>query len=459
MKIKYLIFSILFSYYISQNIITSWNYDKVAMYDIQKLNTFLSNEYKITLPITITDGSITINNIVLTGTETNLYDSLINYNNGLLLLTPNKITLDFNFTFSNKNKGYKGTASLELKILTFKLKVENDKKTQKAKFSVKMSTTKENYFIPSITGIEDKDFLNTLQDLLFQGFNDNLILSKVIPADLETKLYNYYTTFYSNKKEFKLVTSDFFGNLGFSMKNNKFTYFCEDPLGEYKTAFCYIEGYPSLDEDNRDKTKVPLKNEKFSHNADSYMIFINKDLVQYIFDYIVNSELKHKSKIYDENVNVKQLDYDFTVASLQKYFEGLDKYESKDIFYCAVYIENITLNQVIFRVQVKNKNKDETYFEMRITSNIAVNIPITKSVRINFCLSKTNTQKVDILTPQVSIKNLDKLKAAIDGSFDFVNNPICINDNYISLRDYFSNIRNIYNENEGIYLEGDQLYQ
>ena len=325
MKIKYLIFSILFSYYISQNIITSWNYDKVAMYDIQKLNTFLSNEYKITLPITITDGSITINNIVLTGTETNLYDSLINYNNGLLLLTPNKITLDFNFTFSNKNKGYKGTAILELKILTFKLKVENDKKTQKAKFSVKMSTTKENYFIPSITGIEDKDFLNTLQDLLFQGFNDNLILSKVIPADLETKLYNYYTTFYSNKKEFKLVTSDFFGNLGFSMKNNKFIYFCEDPLGEYKTAFCYIEGYPSLGEDNRDKTKVPLKNEKFSHNADSYMIFINKDLVQYIFDYIVNSELKHKSKIYDENVNVKQLDYDITVASLEKYFEGLDK--------------------------------------------------------------------------------------------------------------------------------------
>ena len=96
---------------------------------------------------------------------------------------------------------------------------------------------------------------------------------------------------------------------------------------------------------------------------------------------------------------------------------------------------------------------------MRITSNIAVNIPITKSVRINFCLSKTTTQKVDILTPQVGIKNLDKLKAAIDGSFDFVNNPICINDNYISLRDYFSNIKNIYNENEGIYLEGDQLYQ
>ena len=62
---KILIFSLLFSLYISQNIITSWNYDKVAMYDLQKINTFLISftETPFDIPISITNDTLTIENI------------------------------------------------------------------------------------------------------------------------------------------------------------------------------------------------------------------------------------------------------------------------------------------------------------------------------------------------------------------------------------------------------------
>ena len=42
MKFSLYIFVSLLSLYFSQNIITTWNYDKVAMYDLQKIITFLN---------------------------------------------------------------------------------------------------------------------------------------------------------------------------------------------------------------------------------------------------------------------------------------------------------------------------------------------------------------------------------------------------------------------------------
>ena len=134
MKISTYIIISLISLYLSQNIITSWNYDKVAMYDIQKIGTVLNTlaNDPIDIPYVLINNSLTIKNIKLIQIQTNLYDSLINYNTGLLLLTPNKITLSFNFSYNDGSQS--GDATLELKILTFKLKVTNDKAKEKKNF-------------------------------------------------------------------------------------------------------------------------------------------------------------------------------------------------------------------------------------------------------------------------------------------------------------------------------------
>ena len=462
MSIKYFIFPILFSLYISQNIITSWTYDKVVMYDIQKLNKYLTEKFQtLDIPITINNDTLKIENIKLVQIQTNLYDSLINYNTGLLLLTPNKITLNFNFSYTESKKQYQGDSTLELKISNFKLKVKNNKKLEKVNFAIKMITNKENYSIP---GIKDKDFLDLLKEVFYYEFNKNLVLSKIIPEQLEKGLSNYYKEFYKKNKEFKVQTNEFFGKMIFPMKNNKFMYFCEDILGESKTAFCYYSGYTSIYDDPIDKTQIPIKNERFSHNYDDlYNIFINNDMIGTIIEYISKNYFAYNPKYYNNETNIKELSYKFDVDSLQKYFKGLEQFKKEDTFDCEIYIESGNLNQVIFSVKVNIKDEKKNYFIMRITSDIIVDIPINKNVRINLCLKETKTQNIEILSSsigqKIEILNLEELKKAVEESFDFEHNPICLNDKGISLRDYFSEISKAYIEREGIYLEGKHLYQ
>ena len=460
---KILIFSLLFSLYISQNIITSWNYDKVAMYDLQKINTFLISftETPFDIPISITNDTLTIENIKLTQIQTNLYDSLINYNTGLLLFTPNKITLCFDFSYTESKKGYKGNSTLELKIMNFKIKVKNNKETEKVDFSLKMTTSLESYSIP---GIQDKDFLKLLQNVLYYEFNKNLILTKIIPEELEKGLKNYYKKFYEKNKEFKIHTNDFFGYMIFPTRNNKFLHFCEDHLGEYKTSFCYYSGFTSIYEYPQDKTKVPLVNERFTHNEDDlYNIFINRDMFQSISNYIIDHYLAYNPKYYNNKTNVKELSYDFTVASLQKYFSGLEYLKKEDFFECEIYIENITLFETQYKVFVRIKDENKNYFVLRINSDINIDMPISKSVRFTMCLKEIKSKKIEVVEstviPQVEISDLDGLIKAIEESFDFKHNPICLNDEGFNLRDYFSEINKIYIQEEGIYIEGKQLYQ
>ena len=134
------LFLILFSFSFNQNIITSWNYDKVAMYDVQRINSYLLSEFKNKkhdLESGIYMHNILILNISLIDIETSLYDSYYNYNNGLFLFTPNKLTLYFNFTYSESTREVNGTAVLELKIDTLKIKLKNDKINQKLTIKTK----------------------------------------------------------------------------------------------------------------------------------------------------------------------------------------------------------------------------------------------------------------------------------------------------------------------------------
>ena len=463
MKVSIYIFLSIISVFICQNIITSWNYDKVAMYDIQKINTFLNNfaQNPLDIPITLKNNTLTINNIKLIQIDTNLYDSLINYNTGLLLLAPNKITLYFNFSYEDGTQ--RGDTTLELKILTFKLKVSNDKTTdKKATFEIKMTSPLENY---SIHGIQDKTLLEALKYLFCKGFQDNSVLNKIIPEKMETGLYNCYTEYFKNIKEFNLQTKDFFGNLKLSIKNNEFLYFCEDLLGEYKTAFCYYKGnVQDIEGSKDDKTLLPLKNERFSHNEDDlYNLFINNDLFEYSMDYFVKNYFEKNAKIYNNKTNTKQLSYDFTVNSLNKYFRGLEYLQKTDYFDCEIYIEKGNLNEVVYKVRVNIRDENKDYFEMRVTSGLTLDIPIKKSVRFDICIKDTKTKNVEILfsttKPQVEVSDFEGLQKAIEESFDFSENPISLNNDGISLRDYFAEISKAYAKEEGLYFEGPQLYQ
>ena len=285
MKFSLYIFVSLLSLYFSQNIITSWNYDKVAMYDLQKIITFLNSfpSQPLDLP-NIKKDTIDIKNLKLIKVETNLYDSLINYNTGLLLLA------------------------------SFKLKISNNKTTEKVNFEIKMTSPIESYSVP---GIKDKDFLKKLIEALYEGFNKESILNDKIATSMQTEINKYYVEFYQKNQDFILQTNAFFGNTKVQIKNNRFMYFCEDPSGEYKTAMCFYPGEiteKSNDYEIQDKTLIA----KFSNaDEDLYKVFVSNDLVGHSIGYIADTYFKTNAKIYNEKTNVKQLSYDKYIMKKQ----------------------------------------------------------------------------------------------------------------------------------------------
>ena len=454
---------LLFSLFFEQNIITSWNYDKVAMYDIQKINAYISTELvkqDIVIPRLVLVNNIRVTNVRLIDVQSALYDSFLNYNSGIFLFTQNKITLYFNFSYNETTRGYNESATLELKINTLKIKIKNDKILQKPKISTKMSARQEDYNVP---GIKDKQFLKLLIDTLFSGFVRAYVLSELIPGIMNEGLNKYYNDFYSRKKEFKITTSAFFGKLIFGMNNNIFRYFCEDLIGDYKNIFCFYLGYTDKEKVNVDKTKIPLSNERFSHNPDNlYNVFINKDLFEDISSYVIKSYFFFNPKIYNNKTNIKELSYDFNVASLKKYFSGLQNIKDEEYFYCEVFIDNITSTEAKYRAKV-NIGSNDNNFVINIISKISMNLSIKRGIRFNLCLKEAKATNIEVVSssinPKVEITNLNGLKNIIDESFDYDNNKICLTDDGISMRDYFSKIINIYVREEGIYLEGRHLYQ
>lgn len=460
---KNIIFFLLFSLFFAQNIITSWDYDKVAMYDIQKINTYLLTELvkqDIVIPRLVLVNNIRVTNVRLIDVQSTLYDSYLNYNNGVFLFTPNKITLYFNFSYSESTRGYNDSATLELKINTLKIKVKNDKISQKPKISTKMAARQEDYNVP---GIADKEFLKLLIDTLFSGFTRAYVLSELIPGIMDEGLNKYYYDFYSRKKEFKITTSEFFGKLIFGMNNNIFAYFCEDLIGDYKNNFCFYLGYTDKEEEKVDKTKIPLSNERFCHNPDNlYNVFINKDLLEDISSYVIKSYLFFNPKIYNNQTNIKKLSYDFNVGSLKKFFSALNSFKDDEYFFSEVFIDNITSTEAKYRAKI-NIGSNNNNFIISIISKISMNLSTKRGVRFNLCLKEAKTTNIEVVSssfePKVEITNLEGLKNAIDESFDYDYNKICLSDDGISMRDYFSKITNIYAREEGIYLEGRHLYQ
>ena len=172
----FLIISIL-NLSISQNIITSWHYDKVQMYELQKIGSILTTQIKekVTSLPDFTEDNISITNLKLTDVQHSLYDSYLNFNTGLLLFTPNKITFSFNFSYSVQSDS--GSASFDLKINVLKIRLTNNKKDQTPSTQVSMFSTENDF---SVYEISDKDLSAKVKTALNKGFEKNDILNKQV---------------------------------------------------------------------------------------------------------------------------------------------------------------------------------------------------------------------------------------------------------------------------------------
>ena len=434
----------------SQNIITSWHYDKVQMYDIQKIGTFLSTQImeKVTTLPDFTVDSIKISNLKITGVQQSLYDSYLNFNTGLLLFTPNKVTLSFNFSYSSESGS--GIASFDLKINILKMRLTNNKQDQTQSATISMFSTEDDF---SVYEISDKTLSAKVRTALSKGFDNNNILDGQISSKID--LINYYKDFYKNKKSLTFETSSFFGSKKITVNFNRFIGFCEDITGKAQSALCYYSG--DLDqEDKTDKTTAPTSNDKFVTPNDTYNTFINIDLYNKIIAKIIKEGISEKK--LDKDSFLKSSTFDFTALNLKKYFNGLDSYEDSETFEAKIKINDLNSKYVKFNA-VFNIGNSKNVFSLDMEMDTTLKVEIIRNVRINICSESFKNVKIFVKSGNVSINEDSGIKKVIEELLDNFNESVCLTDDGISLRDYYSIITNAYFQDEGIYLEGNQLYQ
>ena len=152
----------------------------------------------------------------------------------------------------------------------------------------------------------------------------------------------------------------------------------------------------------------------------------------------------------------KTLKYDFTAASLKKYFNGLEAYGDKQNYELKIKINELNYKNVEYDLKFNIGNKNDV-FTLDVEMETTLKIDIIRNVRINICSDGIKSLNISVKNGNISIKDREGLKKAIEEYL--VNEPMCLTDNGISLRDYYSIITKAYAQEEGFYLEGNQLYQ
>ena len=439
----------MFNLSINQNIITSWHYDKVQMYEMQKLGTILSTQIKektTSLP-DFTEDSISITNLKLTEVQQSLYDSYLNFNSGLLLFTPNKVSLSFNFSYSGQ--GNEGSASFDLKINVLKIRLRNNKKDQTQSVQISMFSNENDF---SVYEISNKDFSSRVKTALYKGFENKKILDGI---SSKLDLLSYYKEFYKNKKSLKFVTSSFFGSKDITINFDRFIGFCEDINGNVESALCYYSGEIN-GEDKMDKTTVPISNKNFVNPNDTFNTFINMDLYNKIIEKVMKEGLSEK--IFSKKTLSKSSGFDLSVSTLKNYFDGLNSYENNEIFEAKIKINELNSKSIKFNMAI-NIGTRTNAFSLDVEADTPLKVEISKSVRINICLDSLKNLKLSVKSGNVSITDESGLKTILAESIKYLNEEACLTDSGISLRDYYSIITKAYSQDEGIYLEGNQLYQ
>ena len=260
----------------AQNIITSWHYDKVQMYEMETLGDIFTYEnFKDITFNEFTEDSITINNLKISDVSHSLYDSYLNFKTGLLLLTPDKVSLSFTFNYTYGSISSNATFDFKINMIKIRLKNNKEDQTQTASIFGEYSDTDF-----SVYDISDKILAEKVKYAIYKGFKNKDILNGVILKNID--IIEYYKNRLSKKADFDLTTGAFLGQKKIKINLNRFLAFCEDVEGKLKNSLCYYSGEIDNQEDKTNRFNAPLNNKDFLNSTDTYNTFININLLNKI---------------------------------------------------------------------------------------------------------------------------------------------------------------------------------
>jgi len=423
---SFFIFLFIFVISYQQNIITSWNYDKVLMYIINDFQVFINNQLNNETIIVkdISGENYTLTNITKNLISCSLYDSYGDLINNKYLLGDYKVTFNYNFTYKDSEKNDSIDCSFDLVIKSIKIKTNFDNQTLTSSSNVTILFNEDGFHIYGL----DKEKIENVKKSLYNGFIQQNIANQY---EKKMNIIQLYNNIYSKKKNINFITSESLGSKNITVKIDRFITFCKEVEGKIENALCYYSGeigQPEL----VDKRDIPLYNKDFIQAGDNYNVFINKDLIDQIFIQVLKNKIQIKN-------NVEKFEKIFNDEQLNINSE----------FYYEINKFSYSLNKFEISIFKKNENKISS---INLKFNTNYEVSIIGNTKINICIS--DLKLIDIEGKNI---NITYVKNFI---FPYLKeNKICLSDKGISLRDIYTFMTSIESDENGVFISGQQLYQ
>ena len=269
----------LLSFTNSQYIATSQSYDKVMTYTFQylqkALNTNLLEKIKEIEIADFTAEDYKVTKVKANSVIADFKSSMGNMHKNLFIVSPNKLVLNFVFSYM---KGEKTIENVQLAFSVYLIRLTLSNELNQPVFSVEINNKINNFKVYDAEEgdhtIIEKGF-HTIFNKKEEGKNS---IIEIIAQQMKTVFTEYYIQLYANKKDFKFALSKLLGENEFISKLNTFMGFCEDPEGQFEVGICYFDGNVQ-GQTVEGLKKEPLSEYKFKNPMDDYYTFINFKLI------------------------------------------------------------------------------------------------------------------------------------------------------------------------------------
>ena len=356
-KITSLISLLLIPLFISQNILTSFDYDKTLTYTLQDMQTMLNKnlyEQLQALPISNIEDTITLTNIKITAVSATLTSSYGNMQTQLYLFSPSKLSITFTLDYASTA----ATGSCEVQLSLFDFRTRFTVTDAKPAVKVTIETRAKDYVV---FNVDVAEVATQIQNVMYTQMNQKGIITQ-IASEIEKGTNTFYETLYQNKDKYTFTSSTLLGSQSINITFDTFIAFPEDLGKEYKSAITSYAGSVDGKEVTGDKKEKALEQSNFVKPGDDYFTFINYDLFNDVF-----SSLITKGVVMNLNNNsIPNLSFDFTFKTLSQVFNGLPTTFSE----ADEVVVSSKLTEIKFLPQGKGELTLLSAFKVKDTENL-----------------------------------------------------------------------------------------
>lgn len=437
----------------SQNIVTSYSYDKINTYTYEYIQNNLNSDFLTALKKIddIKQDTLTISDIKAISSSSRLAFSYGNMDIGLFLFSPKKLTITYSFNYKI-GEAEAQAATLELSVFEIKVNLGFKEETKSPDVTVTVEKRDKDFDVFNAKSEDEEQVIAAL----IKGFDEQNVFNDFAQT-IQTGITNLYNTMYQKKLPFKYQSSKLLENREVEVTLNKFMGFCKDVQKSYESALCFYSGEAG-EEAKTGIYEDALKKEDFKTPGDDYYTFIHYNLFNDVFRKIISDGLTLElSKTSFEDIG-----FGFTVKDLKDIFSGIpDEYVDTDEYVVKSKITSMSFGDSgVVSLNMENgitikDTPNVIVFTLQMELQPSAKVPAYAS--FDLCISTFTIGEIKVTTG--TMDHEDILKNRITAVFDkAVQYPTCLSDNGINLKNYYRYLDEAEIGEKGVYIKGKHLY-